>query len=70
MGYIEKIHQRNFDLISEKNIVVGSSFQKDFNTETVAHIHPLYGWIKTDKGDAQKVPQEVSLIFKKGWKKM
>lgn len=70
MGYIEKIHAKNFELIAKEHIIVGSIFQKGCFVEVVTSIHPLYGWIKTNKKDAQKLPQEVEKIFHDGWAKV
>jgi len=67
MGYIEEVHKKNFEIIQKYNIKVGTVFKNCFALETVTHIHSLYGWIKTDQGDAQRVPQEAEQIFLKHW---
>ena len=70
MGYIEEVHKENFAFIKKYNIEIGTVFTNGIDNEIVTTIHPLYGWITTDMRDAQKVPQEVSKIFIKGWKKI
>lgn len=53
--------------MKKNNIHIGTVLKGSFNgkeiIEIIVHIHPLYGWIKTDKGDLQKVPQEVEKLL-------
>jgi hypothetical protein len=68
MSNIEEIHLKNFKLIKQHNIKVGTILiHESFGEEIVTNIHPIYGWISTDKKDSTKVPQEVELIFQKGF---
>ena len=68
MGYIENIHKENFENIEKYNIQIGTILTKEGQEEVVKSIHPMYGWILTDKWKHfTKVPQEVGEIIKQGW---
>lgn len=71
MNYVETIHKRNKELIKEYDITIGDIWVQP-NTfpevaERITHIHSMYGWMKTNKGDAQKLPQEVEKALNDGW---
>jgi len=57
---IGDIHKKNWELIEKNNIKVGDIFvmKNSEYTETLMHIHSLYGWLTTDT-DRQKLPQSV-----------
>lgn len=67
MEKIELTHKENFDLIKFYNIEIGTVLIKENKEEIITNIHPLYGWIKTNKNDSSKVPQEVKKIITDGW---
>ena len=67
------LHARNLELIKEHKIEVGSVLKNrsgvGSSDEVVAHIHPTYGWISTNRGDAQRVPQSIETLLSSGWTK-
>ncbi len=58
-SYIDTLHNRNKITIDLTSLKIGDILYNESmkRSETITNIHPLYGWLSTDKGDKQKVPQ-------------